>query len=133
MSTCGRPPIKCEELNKRIQDRKTSKGKSTLLKKCNTRKDHPNRPCTTDDGRCVSLAKKTTKTPPTNQKCKDANFKIGNLSKSEHKRIVTTNCKKISKDSGLNCTVNPKTRTCGDADVKAKKRKNALITRQRLM
>lgn len=55
MVTRGRPPVSCKALDEKVQARPTKKGKSTLLKKCTERGDHPVAPCQVSNGHCVSI------------------------------------------------------------------------------
>jgi hypothetical protein len=53
-STRGRPPMECSKLDSKIRERKTEKGKKTMLKKCSNRSSHPKKPCVVKNNKCVS-------------------------------------------------------------------------------
>lgn len=50
----GRPPMDCSKLDNKISERKTEKGKKTMLKKCSERTSHPKKPCVVKNKKCVS-------------------------------------------------------------------------------
>ena len=50
----GRPPIDCSKLDKKVNERKTEKGKKTVLKKCSDRASHPTKPCVVKNNKCVT-------------------------------------------------------------------------------
>ena len=50
----GRPPMDCSKLDNKISERKTEKGKKTMLKKCSDRSSHPKKPCVVKNNKCVS-------------------------------------------------------------------------------
>jgi hypothetical protein len=50
----GRPPMDCSKLDKKVSERKTEKGKKTVLKKCSDRASHPTKPCAVKNNKCVT-------------------------------------------------------------------------------
>ena len=50
----GRPPMDCSKLDKKVSERKTEKGKKTVLKKCSDRASHPTKPCVVKNNKCVT-------------------------------------------------------------------------------
>lgn len=50
----GRPPMDCSKLNQKVVEKKTEKGKQTVLKKCSDRGNHPTKPCVVKNKKCVS-------------------------------------------------------------------------------
>jgi hypothetical protein len=50
----GRPPMDCSKLDSKITEKKTEKGKKTMLKKCADRASHPKKPCVVKNNKCVS-------------------------------------------------------------------------------
>ena len=50
----GRQHMDSSKLNKKISEKKTQKGKNTLLKKCSERGSHPTKPCAVKNSKCVS-------------------------------------------------------------------------------
>ena len=50
----GRPPMDCSKLDKKVSERKTEKGKKTVLKKCSDRVSHPTKPCAVKNNKCVT-------------------------------------------------------------------------------
>lgn len=50
----GRPPMDCSKLDNKISERKTEKGKNTMLRKCSDRSSHPKKPCVVKNNKCVS-------------------------------------------------------------------------------
>ena len=42
------------KLDNKISERKTEKGKKTMLKKCSERTSHPKKPCVVKNKKCVS-------------------------------------------------------------------------------
>jgi hypothetical protein len=50
----GRPPMDCSKLDNKISQRKTEKGKKTMLNKCADRASHPKKPCVVKNNKCVS-------------------------------------------------------------------------------
>lgn len=50
----GRPPMDCSKLDSKISEKKTEKGKKTMLKKCSDRSSHPKKPCVVKNNKCVS-------------------------------------------------------------------------------
>lgn len=50
----GRPPMDCSKLDKKVSERKTEKGKKTVLKKCSDRASHPIKPCVVKNNKCVT-------------------------------------------------------------------------------
>jgi len=48
----GRPPMDCSKLDKKVSERKTEKGKKTVLKKCSDRGTHPTKPCVVKNNKC---------------------------------------------------------------------------------
>ena len=50
----GRPPMDCSKLDSKITEKKTEKGKKTMLKKCADRTSHPKKPCVVKNNKCVS-------------------------------------------------------------------------------
>lgn len=50
----GRPPMDCSKLDQKVSERKTEKGKKTVLKKCSVRASHPTKPCVVKNNKCVT-------------------------------------------------------------------------------
>ena len=50
----GRPPMDCSKLDQKVSERKTEKGKKTVLKKCSDRASHPTKPCVVKNNKCVT-------------------------------------------------------------------------------
>ena len=50
----GRPPMDCSKLDKKVSERKTEKGKKTVLKKCSDRASHHIKPCVVKNNKCVT-------------------------------------------------------------------------------
>lgn len=50
----GRPPMECSKLDQKVSERKTEKGKKTVLKKCRDRASHPTKPCVVKNNKCVT-------------------------------------------------------------------------------
>ena len=50
----GRPPMDCSKLDKKVSERKTEKGKKTVLKKCSDRASHPTKPCVVKNNKCIT-------------------------------------------------------------------------------
>ena len=50
----GRPPMDCSKLDQKVSERKTEKGKKTVLKKCRDRASHPTKPCVVKNNKCVT-------------------------------------------------------------------------------
>lgn len=50
----GRPPMDCSKLDQKVSERKTEKGKKTVLKKCSDRASHPTKPCVVKNNKCIT-------------------------------------------------------------------------------